>query len=60
MKSHIVTAVVALLVGVGAMLLAEPDNMSQSSFPCLEDEALVYAPQFGPDRVGCIYFEEVK
>ena len=60
MKSHIVTAVVAGFVAIGAMLLAQPDNMSQAAFPCQEDEALVYAPQFGPDKVGCINWEEIK
>ena len=32
----------------------------QRNFPCQEDEVLGYAPQFGPDRVGCIHIEEVK
>lgn len=35
-------------------------GMSQSSFPCLEDQVLGYSPQFGPDRVGCLNIEEVK
>ena len=33
---------------------------SQANFPCAEDEALVYAPQFGPDRVGCMFIEDGK
>ena len=57
--SHIVTAVVAAAValGVAAMARGEFDTMSQANFPCQEDEALVYAPQFGPDRTGCIHLE---
>ena len=30
------------------------DPFAQSSFPCEEDEVLGYAPEFGPDRVGCM------
>lgn len=32
----------------------QPDPLTQASFPCQEDKALVFAPQFGPDRTGCI------
>lgn len=60
MKTHIVTALAGLAVGVSAMLLAQPDQMSQASFPCQEDEVLTYAPEFGPDRVGCVHFEAVN
>jgi len=43
------------------MLLADPGaDMSQANFPCQEDEVLTYAPQFGPDRVGCLHYEEVN
>jgi hypothetical protein len=59
MRSHIVTALVAALVAIGAMLLAEPDGLSQQAFPCAEDEVLSYAPQFGTDRVGCLHIEEI-
>lgn len=31
----------------------------QRTFPCEEDEVLGYAPQFGPNRVGCLHIEEV-
>jgi hypothetical protein len=34
------------------------DRFDQRSFPCQEDEVLGYAPQFGPDRVGCIPVED--
>ena len=36
------------------------DPFAQSSFPCHEDEALIYAPQFGADRVGCVNVEDVR
>lgn len=32
-------------------------DFSQEAFPCQEDEVLGYAPQFGPDRVGCIHID---
>lgn len=57
--THVVTAVVAavMALGIAAMARGEFDTMSQANFPCVEDEALVYAPQFGPDRTGCIHLE---
>lgn len=64
MRAHIVTAAVAAVAAFGAMALASPeasaDQFDQRTFPCAEDEVLGYAPQFGPDRVGCIHIEEVK
>lgn len=60
MKSHIFTALIGAVVAVTAMLAAQPAEMSQASFPCVEDEVLGFAPQFGPDRVGCIHIEEIK
>lgn len=60
MKSHIVTALIGAVAASGALLAAQPAEFSQASFPCLEDEVLTYAPQFGPDRVGCINHEEIK
>ncbi|AXC33446.1 hypothetical protein SEA_ORANGE_89 [Mycobacterium phage Orange] len=36
------------------------DAYSQKNFPCAEDEVLGYAPQFGPDRVGCIHIDTLK
>ena len=49
----------ALLGAVGLGYVAHPtaDPFNQRNFPCQEDEALVYAPQFGPDRVGCLHIE---
>lgn len=38
---------------------ADGGVMTQSEFPCQEDEVLGYAPQFGPDHVGCIHIEEL-
>lgn len=58
--SNAVTFLVGAFVAAGAMALAQPDVMSQEAFPCMEDEVLSYAPQFGADRVGCIHIEEVK
>jgi hypothetical protein len=59
--SHAITAAVAALTATAALLLAQPEDvMSQDRFPCQEDEVLAYAPQFGPDRVGCLNIEEIK
>ncbi|BBY78847.1 hypothetical protein MPUL_00050 [Mycolicibacterium pulveris] len=56
----------ALGVPVGPAIItayADPapvvDQFDQRSFPCQEDEVLGYAPQFGPDRVGCIHIEDL-
>jgi hypothetical protein len=38
----------------------EPGVMDQADFPCQEDEALIYHPRFGPDRVGCVSIDEVR
>ena len=59
-KDHAITFLVGVVVGCAAMALAQPDVMSQEAFPCQEDERLGYAPEFGPDSVGCIYIEETK
>lgn len=71
-KKHwklITTAVVATFV---ALAIAEPDEASaipqpvdpitfdQRAFPCEEDEVLGFAPEFGPDRVGCIHIEDIE
>jgi hypothetical protein len=48
---------VAGTLAAGAWLgtaAAHADPFDQRDFPCMEDEVLGYAPQFGPDRVGCI------
>jgi hypothetical protein len=34
-------------------------DYSQRAFPCAEDEVLGYAPQFGPDHVGCIHVDAI-
>ena len=57
----------AVLIAVGtvaliaALTFVSPrtahDPFDQRTFPCHEDEALIYAPQFGPDRVGCMHIE---
>ena len=52
---------IAALVVLGAIAFHPgTDPYSQRAFPCHEDEALIYAPQFGPDRVGCINVEEIN
>ena len=60
MKYHVVTFLIGAFTATGALLVAVPDEMSQARFPCVEDEVLGYAPQFGADRVGCIHVEEIK
>lgn len=55
----IVTIVIALGLGVLVTLSPRPDPLSQRDFPCEEDEALVYAQRFGPDRVGCVNRESL-
>jgi hypothetical protein len=37
--------------------IASASPFDQSEFPCQEDEVLGYAPEFGPDRVGCIHID---
>ena len=55
-------ATLTLVCGLGAiwlgLTLPDANPYSQRNFPCAEDEALLYAPQFGPDRVGCMYVNE--
>ncbi|QLF84651.1 hypothetical protein SEA_GAIL_88 [Mycobacterium phage Gail] len=33
---------------------------TQAEFPCQEDEVLGYAPEFGPDNVGCIHIDLLR
>lgn len=35
------------------------DPYDQVTFPCQEDEVLGFSPRFGPDRVGCVHFEDI-
>ncbi|ASZ75522.1 hypothetical protein KIW74_gp06 [Mycobacterium phage Kimona] len=52
----------ASLFGLGAAVggaIEHRDPFSQRDFVCQEDEVLGYAPQFGPDRVGCIHVEDI-
>ncbi|AZF98402.1 hypothetical protein SEA_BIGPAOLINI_85 [Mycobacterium phage BigPaolini] len=39
---------------------ADPISFDQSSFPCEEDEVLGFAPEFGPDKVGCIHIDSLR
>jgi hypothetical protein len=61
MKNRLM-ALAAMAAALGAMALADPGEVTaepakvpQTEFPCAEDEVLGYAPQFGPDHVGCIH-----
>lgn len=49
-------------VPLPAVASAEAPSITfdQSQFPCQEDEVLGYAPQFGPDKVGCIHVDQIK
>jgi hypothetical protein len=58
-KYHFVTFVLGAVVALGGAALARGE-FDQANFPCQEDEVLSYSEQFGPDRVGCIHYEEVK
>ncbi|USL89211.1 hypothetical protein SEA_POOMPHA_81 [Mycobacterium phage Poompha] len=63
MRALIAMAGIALagFIGTGVATADEgTDPFDQRSFPCAEDEVLGYAPQFGPDRVGCIHIEELR
>ena len=53
MGALLLSAGMALSFGLGHKS-ASYDPYRQANFPCREDEALMYAPQFGPDRVGCM------
>lgn len=56
----------AIILGNLPVLLADdleaPPTVpfTQSEFPCQEDEVLGYAPEFGPDHVGCIHIDALK
>ncbi|AOT25007.1 hypothetical protein PBI_KALPINE_88 [Mycobacterium phage Kalpine] len=67
MKKHLLTAVIASITTIGILGLSGPAEaspptipFSQSAFPCQEDEVLGYAPEFGPDNVGCIHVDLLK
>jgi hypothetical protein len=55
----ITTLIAAALIALAPMPADQPDPFSQDAFPCQEDEVLGYAPQFGPDKVGCIHIDEL-
>lgn len=65
LNTHVQRTLSALAVAgtlvAGAWLgttAAHADPFDQRDFPCMEDEVLGYAPQFGPDRVGCLHVEQ--
>ncbi|AVR57070.1 hypothetical protein KIP30_gp10 [Mycobacterium phage Pistachio] len=45
---------------VGSEVSVTADPFDQRNFPCAEDEVLGYAPEFGPDRVGCIHIDQLR
>ncbi|QGJ87979.1 membrane protein [Mycobacterium phage Killigrew] len=63
---------IARRIAAGIFLIAAPafiatpawaasaDPFDQASFPCEEDEVLGFAPQFGPDKVGCIRVDSLR
>ncbi|ASR86727.1 hypothetical protein SEA_HUTC2_86 [Mycobacterium phage Hutc2] len=56
----IVIAICGIAIIGGYAIDKASDAYSQKNFPCAEDEVLGYAPQFGPDRVGCIHIDTLK
>ncbi|AFQ97390.1 hypothetical protein FGG47_gp10 [Mycobacterium phage Rebeuca] len=48
------------VMGTGVANAQGTDPFDQRNFPCAEDEVLGYAPEFGPDRVGCIHIERLR
>ncbi|BBC53798.1 hypothetical protein [Mycobacterium phage PP] len=53
----------AILFGLGTAVggvIEHTDPFDQRSFPCEEDEVLGYAPEFGPDKVGCIHVDNIR
>ncbi|ASZ72876.1 hypothetical protein SEA_HARRYHOUDINI_86 [Mycobacterium phage HarryHoudini] len=66
--SRIRVTALAVAFSVGAILghsyVADTAEASvpftQAEFPCQEDEVLGYAPEFGPDNVGCIHIDLLK
>ncbi|AZV00879.1 membrane protein [Mycobacterium phage Malec] len=67
MKKYLITAAVASVTTIGVLALADDPAVAtptvpftQAAFPCQEDEVLGYAPQFGPDNVGCIHVDLIK
>lgn len=59
-KYWVATFLAGAIAGCGAMVLAQPDPLSQEAFPCQEDQVLTYSPQFGYDMVGCIHHENIQ
>ncbi|AJD82501.1 hypothetical protein SHEEN_83 [Mycobacterium phage Sheen] len=61
MEGLVATLLVALGIVLGAFTAAANcDPFDQASFPCQEDEVLGYAPEFGPDKVGCIHIDNLR
>ncbi|ARQ94640.1 membrane protein [Mycobacterium phage Journey13] len=67
MKKHLITAVIASITTIGVLALADDPAVAapkvpftQADFPCEEDEVLGYAPEFGPDHVGCIHIDVLR
>uniref|UniRef100_A0AAU8GQU7 Secreted protein n=1 Tax=Mycobacterium phage BabyBack TaxID=3158877 RepID=A0AAU8GQU7_9CAUD len=66
MKSYFITISIAFVTAITVLTFADDDKASatvpftQAAFPCEEDEVLGYAPQFGPDNVGCIHVDLIK
>ncbi|AHG23867.1 hypothetical protein CH25_gp19 [Mycobacterium phage EagleEye] len=62
--TNLMLSLVAAGAALGAMALAQPEASAspydQRDFPCQEDEVLGYAPEFGPDNVGCIHIDDLK
>ncbi|AIT13402.1 hypothetical protein PBI_EQUEMIOH13_86 [Mycobacterium phage Equemioh13] len=66
--SRIRVTVLAVAFSVGALMghatITDEAKASvpftQAEFPCQEDEVLGYAPEFGPDNVGCIHIDLLK
>lgn len=53
-----IEVIVALGLALGTGDVTDP--FDQRNFPCAEDEVLGFAPEFGPDRVGCIHIDDLK
>ncbi|QFP95563.1 hypothetical protein SEA_GAUGELDP_80 [Mycobacterium phage GaugeLDP] len=65
MKSYFITISIAFVTAITVLTFADDEAsanvpFTQAAFPCEEDEVLGYAPQFGPNNVGCIHVDLIK
>ena len=60
-KALLLALIVVIIIAAKITFGAPPyDPFSQRSFPCQEDEALVFIDTPSKDRTGCVSLEELR